>query len=239
MILRHQIIRKSSLLALLCVSMIPAVAMAGDQANAQAAIAVARGKIAAGDKVGTNRMAPELQEQARVALREAQDLLDNHHKKEAQAAAIRAGDLADQALVSGDNRRAQIEQTRRLDTQQATINAQQSAASANLRANSAEAMGNAANQRAEESRLDAINANARTDALRVMPTPATPATAPTPQIITTTITQQDVAGETAASSSRSVSKRVAPVSHKAGRHHARKAPRRHGHSVTVVTTSQR
>jgi hypothetical protein len=105
------------------------------------AIAVARSKIAAGDKVGTGRRAWCRNRPAPPCCRRR--TWNNHHKKEARVAAISAGELADRALISGDNRRAQAEQTRRLDTQEATINAQQSAASANQRTNSAEAMGNA------------------------------------------------------------------------------------------------
>ncbi|NOW46470.1 hypothetical protein FHW96_002630 [Novosphingobium sp. SG751A] len=205
---------------LLCAGMLSSSAMAGDQTNAAAAIAVARGKIAAGDKVGANSRAPELQEQARAALIEAQQLLDNHHKKEAQAAAVHAGELADQALVSSDNRREQAEQTRRLDAQDATISAQQSAASANMRANSAEAMGNAANIRADAATQEAVSANARTDALRAMPSPQTAS-------MTTTVEQDETAMP------------PAPLRHRAVRKPARKAaPIHHGKTVTVVTTSQ-
>lgn len=217
------LIRRFGFAALLCASMLSTPAMAGDQANAEAAIALARGKIAAGDKVGTNSRAPELQEQARAALIEAQKLLDNHQKKEAQAAAIHAGELADQALVSGDNRRMQAEQTRHLDAQDATISAQQSAASANMRANSAEAMGNAANLRADAAVQEAASANARTDVLRAMPTPQ-PASM-------TTVVQEETTNA------------PAPMAHKAVRKPAHKPARKatvihHGKTVTVVTTSQ-
>jgi len=167
--------RHLAVAALLCATAMSAPAFAGDQADAEAAIAVVKAKLAAGDKVGTNRMAPELQEQARRALHDAQDLLDNHHKKEALAAAVHAGELADQALVSGDNRKAAAEQTRRLDTQDAAIAAQQNAASANLRANSAQSETNAANLRADSAERGAAAAQAETNALRNAPPPA-PAT---------------------------------------------------------------
>lgn len=230
MTLPFSLIRKMSFAALLCASTLSPLAAAGDQSNAEAAIAMARGKIAAGDKVGTSRLAPELQEQARAALLEAQDLLNNHHKKEAQAAAMHAGELADRALVSGDNRRAQVEQTRRLDTQEATINAQQSAASANQRANSAEAMGNAANLRADAAVQEAAAAEARSRAAQ-----ANPPMAALPQT-TTTVTQQETRTEP--------SRAIQPGPARKRAHKARHAPAHHApayqhKTTTVVTTSQR
>jgi len=212
--------RKLAVAILLCTSMQVSTAYAGDQADAEAAIAVAKGKLSAGDKVGTSRRAPELQDQARAALAEALDLLNHHHKKEARDAAIRAGELADRALVAGDNRRIQAEQTHRLDTQEAAITAQQSAASANQRADKAEVMGNAANQRADKAEHEAADANARNDALRTARPPAEP------QTTTMTVTQRE----------------IVPV---APRKPTRKILRRHTHRVihhgqtttTVVTTS--
>lgn len=217
--------RKLGFAVLLSASTLSPLWAAGDQSDAEAAIAVARSKIATGDKVGTGRLAPELQEQARAALLEAQDLLNNHHKKEARDAAMRAGELADRALISGDNRRAQAEQTRRLDTQEASINAQQSAASANQRANSAEAMGNAANQRAANAEREAVAANARVDLLRA----AAPVAAP--QTTTTVVTEHDT----------SVAAPAPVIRHKVVRKPAVKTHRRitsHRKTTTVVTSNQ-
>jgi hypothetical protein len=170
--------------SLLCATALSAPAYAGDQADAEAAIAVAKAKLAAGDKVGTNRQAPELQEQARKALHEAQDLLDNHHKKEALAAAVHAGELADQALVSGDNRKAAAEQVRRMDTQDSAIAAQQNAANADLRASSAQNAANAANLRADSAERGTLAAQAETNALRNAPPPA-------PTTTTLSVTHED------------------------------------------------
>lgn len=218
--------RKLAVAALLCTSLHASAAYAGDQADAEAAIAVAKGKLATGDKLGTNRRAPELQEQARAALVEAQELLNTHHKKEARDAAIRAGELADRALVAGDNRRIEAEQTRRLDTQEAAITAQQSAASANMRANSAEAMGNAANQRAATAEQEAANANARTEALRMAPV--------SPQQTTTTIiTEHERAAPVVV---RKPLRKARKVLHRAP---VKRAVLRHSKTTTVVTTSRR
>lgn len=217
--------RKLGFALLLSASTLSPLWAAGDQSDAEAAIAVARSKIAAGDKVGTGRLAPELQEQARTALLEAQGLLNNHHKKEAMTAAVRAGELADRALVSGDNRRTEAEQVRRLDTQDAAIHAQQSAANANVRANSAEMMGNVANQRANNAEREAAAANARVDQLRA----AAPVAAP--QTTTTVVTEHDT----------SVIAPAPAIRHKVVRKPAPKTHRRitsHRKATTVVTSDQ-
>jgi hypothetical protein len=223
MILPFSLTRKLAIASLLCASALPCAAYAGDQADAEAAIAVAKGKLAAGDKVGTNLRAPELQEQARAALLEAQDLLNNHHKKEARDAAMRAGEMADRAMVAGENRRASMEQTRRLDSQQATINAQQSAANANMRADSAQAMGNAANARADTAERDAANVRAdaaRAEAARPMIMPA-----PAPAQTTTTVIQRE--SETSS----------APVAARKPVRKARKLVHRHITRGKVTTTT--
>lgn len=175
----------SSMLALSAVS-VPA--FAGKHEQAVEAIAQARGKIEAGDKVGTSAQAPELQAQARLELATAETYLSHGKKAQAISAAHHAGDLADQAIVSADNRRTTAERDRRLDAQSSTIEAQQSAAVANLRADSAQqavvsANGRAdaaqqaavlANYRADAAQSATIAANAQTDALRnAPPSPAT------------------------------------------------------------------
>ena len=134
----NSLARKVSLAALLVASAIPTSVYAGDHTNAVAAIAEAKGKIDAGDKVGVGTEAPELQAQARAAIGSAEDLLARGKKREAIATAHHAGELADQAIVSADNRKTAAERTRRLDTQDAAIAAQQSAANANMRADSAQ-----------------------------------------------------------------------------------------------------
>jgi hypothetical protein len=202
------------------------VAMAGDQADAEAAIAVAKGKLAAGDKVGTNLRAPQLQEQARQALREAQDLLDHHHKEEAKAAAIHAGELADQALIAGENRRTAAERDRRIDTQQDVLTARQSAATANLRATSAEVAGNAANLRAKTAEQEADEANARLHDAAMAP--------PAPQTTTMTMTEHET---TAQPAPRKVTRHKV-VRHKVVHHKVlRKAVVRNGKTTTTVITT--
>jgi len=215
--------RHLAVAALLCATTLSGAAYAGDQTDAEAAIAVAKAKLATGDKVGVNRQAPELQAQARQALRDAQDLLNRHEKKEALAAAIHAGELADQALVSGENRKTAVEQTRRLDSQDAAVAAQQSAASANLRANSAQSETNAANQRADTAQRDTASAQAEANALRNAPPPA-------PTTTTLSVTEHDAVAPTPHHH-----KPVRKLHHKVV--HKTTAPVEHAKSTTTVVST--
>lgn len=174
-----------SLAALLVAAMLPVAAHAGEQTRAEAAIAAAQGKIDAGDKIGVAQQAPELQGQARQALLSAQDLLSHHQKRDAIAAAQHAGELADQALVSANSRKAQADRDRRSDLKDVAVSAQTSAAEANARASSAEAATATADNRADaaqQATMSANNraamaeqssatANAQADALRNPPAP--------------------------------------------------------------------
>ena len=71
--------RAASVAALLAMS--TGAHAADDKAKARAAIAEARGKIEAGDKIGASAEAAGLQEQARAALRTAEDRLKRGDKK--------------------------------------------------------------------------------------------------------------------------------------------------------------
>ena len=149
--------------ALLAATMIPTGAHAGEQTRAEAAIAEAKGKIDAGDKVGAADQAPDLQRQAREALMSAQDLLSHHQKTQAIAAAHHASDLADQAITSANARKTQAERDRRNDLRDSAASAQQSAASAEVRANNAEQATTQANMRANSAEQATTNANMRAD----------------------------------------------------------------------------
>lgn len=168
--------RSITLSTMLALSAIPVAAYAGKHEQGVEAIAQARGKIEAADKVGTSVQAPELQAQARAALVSAETLLSKGKKAEAIIAAQHAGDLADQAIVSADARKASAERDRQLDAQSMAINAQQAAATANSRADSAQQAIFNANSRADAAQLATMNANAQTEALRNAPKPATTTT---------------------------------------------------------------
>jgi len=193
--------RTVSISALIALSMIPGAAYAGKYSIAVQAIAQAKGKIEAGDKVSAARQAPELQAQARASLSSAQDLLAHGHKDEAISAARKASEFAYQAIVSADNIRTASERERRHDAQDAAALATQSASDANVRASLAqEATANAnasaadadrraalslqaaqnanasadgANLRTAIAQQATIEANARTDALRNAPSTTT------------------------------------------------------------------
>lgn len=125
--------RAISLAALLAISIYPATANAGQDQEAIAAIALAKGKIESGDKVGANSQAPEIQSRARSALTDAENLLSRGKENRAIYSAKNAGELADQAIfVSGQQTtEARDEQVR--SAQITAAAAQQSAANANSR----------------------------------------------------------------------------------------------------------
>ena len=188
--------------------------------------------------MGVGAEAPELQAQARAAIGSAEDLLARGKKREAIATAHHAGELADQAIVSADNRKTAAERTRRLDTQDAAIAAQQSAANANMRADSAQqsaananvradnaqAETNIANRRADSAIQASADANAQAEALRNAPHPVA-----VPSTTTVAVTEH-----------RTVMTPVAPshhYRHRIVRKHAR--PTHVNTTTTVVTTTHR
>ena len=203
-----------TLSAMLALSTFSVAAHAGKHEQAVEAIAQARGKIQAGDRVGTAAQAPELQADARAALTNAESLLARGKKDDAIIAAHHAGDLADRAIVSADNRRMSAEHDRHMDAQAATMNAQQSAANANVRADAAQQSAAMANSRAESAQMAASAANAQTQAL---------INAPRPAATTTTV---------AIVEKQTVRARAAPI-----RHVRRRAVHRHHHVTSIRKTT--
>ena len=223
------ITRSVSVSALIALSTLPTSAYAGKHTLAVEAIAQAKGKIDAGDKVNAGSQAPELQAHARASLSSAQDLLAKGHKDEAILAARHAGEFADQAIVSAENSRTAAERERRHDAQDSAAVAVQAASDANVRASIAQqAASNAnvtaddANRRAAQAQLATADANARADALRAAP----PVAAPPATTTTTVAVVQDVPAR--ASAVRHAPRRT--IRHRA-------APRNVSKSTTTVTTT--
>ncbi len=169
--------RAAAISALLAVSALSSPALAGKNDRAQEAIAVAKGKIDAADKVGASAEAGGLQMKARDALRNAQALLSDGKKDAAILEAQHSGELADQALVVTDKRKTMAQTGARQDAEAAAASAQQSAAEANQRAASAE--------------QSAATANAEADAARNAPSVVVAAPAPAPTT-TTVMTEEKI-----------------------------------------------
>ena len=220
-----QLSRTLTLATVLSLSTLSVAAHAGKHEQAVEAIAQARGKIQAGDRVGTSAQAPEAQAEARAALTNAEDLLARGKKDDAIIAAHHAGDLADRAIVNADNRRMAAEHDRHLDAQAATMDAQQSAANANARADSAQQAVANANVRADAAQQETAMANSRANTAQMATSAAnaqTQALLNTPRPAPTTTTKVDVVERT------QVQPAAAPV-----RHVRRRAMHRH-HAVTSV-----
>jgi hypothetical protein len=202
--------------AVAAAALLSTTAHAGEQTRAEAAIAEASGKIDAADNAGVGTMAPDLQRQAHEALMQAKDLLTNHKKVEALAAAQHASELADHAMAVANTRKAEADSNRRADQRAVEAGALQSAAMAQTRANSAEAATDAANSRAAaaDTRANAAEqssaaANAQVDAMRSAPPPV-----PAPTTTTVAMTEHDD---------------VAPMPNKPVRH----SPMHHWHHKVV------
>lgn len=222
------ITRTVSVSTLIALSVLPAAAYAGKHTMAVEAIAAAKGKIDAGDKVGSGRQAPELQAQARSSLSSAQDLLAKGHKDEAISAARHAGEFADQAIVSAENSRTAAERDRRHDAQDTAAVAIQSASDANVRtaiaqqaSANANASANDANRQVILAQQATADANARTEALRNAP--------PTPAPSTTTVAV--VEDET----THAIAVPVHHIVHRTVRHRANSGRVRK--STTTITTT--
>lgn len=166
----QRISRAAGVSALLALSTIPVAAHAGKADEARAAIAEARGKIDAGNKVGASGVTPEMQSRAQAALASAEAHLNKGDKDAAISDAHHASELADMALVNTDRRKEASAQDSRMDAEASASAAQQSAA--------------AANERADAAQQAAATANAQADALRNAPPPA-PAPAPTTTTVQT------------------------------------------------------
>ena len=173
-----------------------APATAGEADRARAAIAEARGKIAAGDKVGASSGAPLLQTEARAALGDAEVLLARGKKTESLAAARRAGELADVAIVNADRAKMSATRDARAEAEAATANARDAAANAQAATVAADTRANAAERAAD-------NANARADMMA-----ATPMVAPAPATTTTVAIEEKIVTRTPVK--RTTVKRAAP-----------------------------
>lgn len=160
----------------------PALAQ-GKADRARAAIAEARGKIDAANKVGVAGDAPRLQAEAQAALRTAEEELARGKKDEAIADALHASELADTALGAAQQARNAQASAQQADAQAAAAQAQQQAQAANERAD-------AAQQQAAAATADAAAARAAPPVIVAAPTP-TPTTT-----ITTETTKQAVAAPT-------------------------------------------
>jgi len=151
--------------ALLAISGLPVAAYAGEADRARAAIAEAKGKIEAGDKVSSEGEAADLQGRAHAAFQSAQNNLSKGRKGEAISDAQHAGEFADMAIVSADKHKTAVARNGRLDAEASVSAAQQSAAEANDRANNAQQV--------------AATATAQADALRNAPPAPTTTTVAT------------------------------------------------------------
>ena len=161
--------RTACITAMLALTALPAVAYAGEAERARTAIAEARGKIDAGDKVGLTAEAADIQGRARAALESAEMRLAKGRKGEAIADAQHASELADMAIVSADKHKVAAERNGRMEAQSSAAVASESAAAANARAE-------AAQQAAAAAQQSAATANAQADALRNVPPPPAPTT---------------------------------------------------------------
>ncbi|WP_420137766.1 hypothetical protein [Sphingomonas sp.] len=127
-----------SLCAASALALVAAPALAGKHDRAEQAIAEARGKIDAANKVGTAGEAPHSTAAAEASLKLARESLASGHKEEAIQQAIHASQLADTAIGQTQQNRSAAEQTQRADAADAAAAAQQEAAAANERAATAE-----------------------------------------------------------------------------------------------------
>ncbi len=126
--MKHQMKRHSLFTtAAILLSLAAAPALAGKAERARTAIAEARAKISAGDKVGASNGAPMAQGEARAELGNAEALLARGKKTEAEAAAKHASDLADMAIVNADRAKMSAARERRADAETTAAIAQQSA----------------------------------------------------------------------------------------------------------------
>lgn len=213
--------------ALLALATVPATAGPGKKDRARAAIAEARGKIDAGEKVGVSTQAPELQVRARAALASAEELLARGKKDAAIADARHAGEFADMAIVAADKQKAEVARDRRLDAEASADAAHQAAADATGRAESAEQAAAAANVRADSAQQAAVAAAAQAEALRNAPAPTS----------TTVATVEKEVVRTPAAARRTVTvRRAAPVRHTT--HRVVRKPARVVEKTTTTVTTQ-
>lgn len=205
--------RAASLSGLVALAAIPVSAYAGQAEQARIAIAAARSKIEAADKIGAGG---ELQARAHAALLSAETSLKDDHKETAIAEARKAGELADLAISSAGKQKATALRAERRDSDAEVAAAERSSAISAARADNAAQAADMANARAQNAEQAAGMANARADAMQAAPAPETTVTTETERTHTTpaTVTKKTV--------------RRAPVRHA-------KRPRVVQHKATTVT----
>ncbi len=159
--------------ALIALSTLPAYADPGKADRAHSAIAEARAKIEAGDKVGAGTGAPELQGRARGSLASAQALLDRGKKDESIVEAKRASEFADMAIVSADRHKAMAATGAQVRAENEVDASHRATDDANMRADSAQKAAMTAtmdaNMRVDAAQQAAASATAQADALRNAP----------------------------------------------------------------------
>uniref|UniRef100_UPI0035C9A7C4 hypothetical protein n=1 Tax=uncultured Sphingomonas sp. TaxID=158754 RepID=UPI0035C9A7C4 len=147
----------------------------GKHDRAQEAIAEARAKIDAADKVGASTSTPRMQADAQAQLRAAEEHLASGDKAKAIDEAHRASQLADTALGQAQRAHADAAHNATANARDAAQNAQVDAAAANARAD-------AAAQAAAAAQADAAAARSAPPVVVQAP----PAPAPTTTITTET-----------------------------------------------------
>ncbi len=185
----------------LCISVLllstatPAFAR-GKTDRAHEAIAAAKAKVDAANKLGASGEVPRLQAQAQAALRSAEEDLAAKRKDQAIAEANRASELADTAIGLSERNRNE------------TVNAERAAAA------DAQQEAAAANARAQAAQQDANAAAADAAAARAAPAPAPIVIAPAPPApTTTTVTTETVKSPAATTVARKKVTVRKPVRH--------------------------
>lgn len=172
--------RTAALSFLLAATAVPA--FAGEADRARQAITAARAKIDAAVKAGADTTAGLPLAQARDSLASAEERLQRGRKEEAISDAQHASELADRAIVVGQDRRVGAERADRRNAEAAAASAQSSAADANARAA-------AAGDRADAAQSAAASAQAEAEAARNAPPVVVEQPAPTQTTVATTETK--------------------------------------------------
>jgi hypothetical protein len=176
----NRLARAAGLSLVLAAAAVPA--FAGEADRARQAIAAAQAKIDAAAKAGADTTAGLPLAQARDSLASAEERLQRGRKEEAISDAQHASELADRAIVVGQDRRVGAERAERRNAEAAAATAQQSAADANARAA-------AAGERADAAQSAAATAQAEADAARNAPPVVIEQPAPTQTTVATTETK--------------------------------------------------
>jgi hypothetical protein len=137
-----------------------APALAGDHERAERAIAAARAKIDAANKVGASGEVPGMIARAQAELAQASEDLHRGHKRLSFDEATHAAQLADTALGTSQQSKIQAERDQRTSAEVAASAAQEDAADANARAEDANARASNAEHAAAMAAADAAAARA-------------------------------------------------------------------------------